>query len=392
MERRRPLQRGYLYRKGPSWILQWREDVRTEDGRIERRKFKARIAPATGPGAVSRREAERIAWQEILSRLNTVSLFPASLATVSEFWQQRFEPEVVANLKPGGQKHYAWCKRVILAEIGDMRLREVTHEHVAHLVRRLIESGRSVQTALHMRNAVSALFRHAAVVGAFTGANPAQGVRLPPMRRKEKPALTYAQVARLLMAYPSPVREMVYLAAMTSLNVAEMLALRWRDLNLTDEPAIRDAELLPPRSLRVREQFYRGKFCTLKAGARRRIVPLTTQLVRMLEDWRSMTAWHREEDLVFANRRGGPQWETNLARRVLRPIAQKVLGVDWVSWHVFRHTTATWTEDVGMPMSDRRALMGHARATMTLDYTRDDIERRRRYLEQIEQQVTGTIQ
>ncbi|MCS7261047.1 MAG: hypothetical protein NZ765_09730, partial [Anaerolineae bacterium] len=124
MERRRPIQRGYLYRKGPSWYLQWREDVRCEDGRIERRKFKARIAPATGPGAVSRREAERIAWHEILSRLNAVSLFPASLATVREFWEHRFEPEVVANLKPGGQKHYAWCKRVILSHIGDMRLRE----------------------------------------------------------------------------------------------------------------------------------------------------------------------------------------------------------------------------------------------------------------------------
>jgi len=392
MERRRPLQRGYLYRKGPSWMLQWREDVRTEDGRILRKKFKARIAPAAGPGAVSRREAERIAWREILARLNQASLFPASLATVREFWEQRFLREVVANLKPAGQKHYDWCATHILAHLGELRLREVTHEHVSRMIRAVIESGRSVQTAVHLRNAVSALFRHATVVGAYSGPNPAQGVRTPPMRRKEKPALTWEQFARLMMAYPSPVREMVYLAAMTSLNVAEMLGLRWRDLNLTDEPAVRDSELLPPYSLRVRGQYYRGQFCTPKTSSRRRIVPLTPQLVRMLTEWQQMTPFRGEDDLVFANRRGRPHSDTLLARRVLRPIAQKVLGVDWVSWHVFRHTTATWTEAVGMPLSERRALMGHARVGMTLDYTRDDIERRRQYLERIENQIRSRVQ
>jgi hypothetical protein len=44
----------------------------------------------------------------------------------------------------------------------------------------------------------------------------------------------------------------------TSLNVAEMLALRWKRLNLTRVIVTVGAEMLNPCSLAVRENYYRG--------------------------------------------------------------------------------------------------------------------------------------
>lgn len=51
---------------------------------------------------------------------------------------------------------------------------------------------------------------------------------------------------------------MALVSMTTSLNVAEMLALRWRRLNLTGEMAVVCGEVLQPWSLAVRENYYRG--------------------------------------------------------------------------------------------------------------------------------------
>jgi integrase len=49
------------------------------------------------------------------------------------------------------------------------------------------------------------------------------------------------------------------------------------------------------------------------------------------------------EDLVFATTKGTPLDETNLMRRLIKPVA-KELGMPWLSWHVFRHTHASLGE------------------------------------------------
>ncbi len=55
----------------------------------------------------------------------------------------------------------------------------------------------------------------------------------------------------------------------------------------------------------------------------------------------------------------------------------------WLSWHVFRHTHATFGEQIGMALSDRQAQMGHADVEMTLHYPHSDLERRRAAVEKI---------
>ena len=54
-----------------------------------------------------------------------------------------------------------------------------------------IEGGYSVQTAVHTRNAISTVFKHAKLKRAFNGDSPTEGVRLPEMERKEKHSLTF---------------------------------------------------------------------------------------------------------------------------------------------------------------------------------------------------------
>jgi integrase len=385
MARRRGQQVGYVHQQGIAWYLAFREDALDAGGKIVRVRRNQKIAEAKG---VSKREAQRIA-REILSRVDAQAQRPMSLVTMGEFIETRFKTDVIWALKHAGQKHYGYIlDKHVLPAVEDLRLRDVTTDQVQALVKGKFEAGYSIQTIVHIRNAISAVFSHAKLKGAYHGDNPARGVRLPEMQRKETHALSFSQGRDLLAAIPTPVREMGLLSMTTSMNVAEMLALRWRRVNLTADPVVTGGEVLPSMSLAVRENYYRGKFGTVKAKSRRRTVPLSATVIAALAGLRAKSKFIGPDDLVFASRKGTPLNENNLLRRVLKPIAIK-LDMPWLSWHVFRHTHATLGEQIGMALSDRLAQMGHGDARMTMHYTHADIERRRAAIETMAGRLVG---
>jgi integrase len=387
MARRRAQQKGYVHKQGNAWYLAFRQDALDADGKIVRVRRNQKIAEAK---EVSKREAQRLA-REILNRVDDQAQRPMSLVTVRDFIETRFKADVIWALKHAGQLHYSYIlDKHVLPAMGDVRLRDVSSDHVQALVRKKYEAGYAVQTVVHIRNAISAVFNHAKLKRAYWGDNPVQGVRMPEMQHKETHALSFSVGNELLSRLPSPAREMVLLSMTTSLNVAEMLGLSWKRVNLTDETVVVGSEGLQPRSLVVRENCYRGKFGTVKAKSRRRTVPLSTTTVKALQGLRSGSEFNEPDDLVFAARKGTPLNEMTLLRRVIKPIAVK-LGMPWLSWHVFRHTHATLGEQIGMTLSDRQAQMGHGDVRMTMHYTHSDLERRRAGIEAMSERLTVSL-
>jgi integrase len=385
MARRRGQQKGYVHRQGDVWYLAYREDALDRNGKIVRIRRKVRIANAK---EVTKREAQRIA-RETLSRVDDQAVHPLSLITVEEFIQTRFKLDVVWAMKHAGKKHYDYVlTKHIIPALGTMRLRDVDNDKVQALVKAKIEAGYSVQTAVHIRNAISAVFKHAKLKHAYSGDNPARGVRMPEMNRKEAHALSFEMGRQLLVLLPPTERTAALLSMTTSLNVAEMLGLRWKRVNLTWEIIIVGAEVLNPCSLAVRENYYRGKFGSVKAKSRRRDVPLSRSVVESLLELKARSKHCGPEDLVFASKKGTPINERNMLRRVLKPAGQK-LGIPWLSWHAFRHTHATLGEEIGMALSDRQAQMGHGDVRMTLHYTHSNLDRRRHSIEEMTDRLTA---
>ena len=383
MARRRSQQTGHVHRQSNSWYLAYREDAIGEDGKIVRVRRNRKIA---GAKEVSKREAQRIA-REILNTVDAQAQQPMSLITVKEFVERRFQSDVVWALKHAGQVHYKYILTDhVLPAIGDKRLRDVTNDDIQDLVRKRVEAGYSTQTVTHIRNVVSAVFNHAKLKRAYVGDNPVVGVRMPEMQRRESHALTFEQGARLLKELPSPVAEMSLVSMTCSLNVAELLGLRWRRVNLTGEPVVMGSEILQPFTLAVRENCYRGKFGSVKAKSRRRNVPLGTSVVSALLEIRSRSAYTGADDLVFASGNGTPLNENNLRNRYLKPAGER-LGMPWLGWHAFRHTHATLGEQIGMALSDRQAQMGHGDVRMTMHYTHADLNRRRVAVEAIAEKL-----
>jgi integrase len=355
MARRRLQQKGDLYQQGGWWKLRWRED-QIESASKPRRSWSRPvwIGPAEGHNRLTEKQAQRIAWDNFLSRLDQNTRTPMSVATLREFVERKFIPEHVALLKTGGRIHYGMRNektgeysglfRHILPAVGDLRLRDVTPSDLQQLVSGLMVQKRkkvgkkltetrvpaSVQTRLHVKNALSAIFEHAIAIEWLNSRNPTKSVKLPEMVRKPLHALNFEQGAALLMALPTPAREMAMTSMLTSMNIGEICGLQWKDLNLSEAWQVVDAEAVPPMSLVVRQQWRLGEYTTLKETSRGRTLPLAAVLVTTFAEMKLRGKFTGPSDPVFISRNGTPADEHNIANRHLKRVGEQ-LGMPWLS-------------------------------------------------------------
>jgi integrase len=408
MARRRLQQNGDLYQQGGWWKLRWREDQLSSDAKQKRGWSRpVWIGPAEGPQRLTEKQARRIAWDNFLSRLDQNTRTPMSVATLREFVERKFIPEHVALLKRSGQLHYGarsertgeygGMLRHILPALGDLKLRDICPSDLqqfvsAATVEKRKRAGKqiviarvpaSTQMRLHLKNALSAIFEHALAIEWLSSRNPAKSIRLPEMQRKPTHALDAEQAKALLEVLKSPAREMVMSAILTSMNVAEICGLLWKNVNLTDTWKVAEGEAIPPVSLIVRQQWRLGEYTSLKETARARTLPIPAALAVVFAQMKSRPAHTGQDDPVFVSRNGTPLDEHNIANRHLKK-AGTALGMPWLSWHCFRRTTATVADQLGAGTSDRKGILGHSTAAMAAHYVQPaDHERRRQFLEQI---------
>jgi integrase len=383
MARRRSQRKGHLFERSGYWLLRYRVDTPELDaaGKRIRERITVTVAPAKGPDAIGKREAQRVAWEEYLSKLDQFSMRPSSMRTLREFYEQRFQPDVVATLKPAGKIFYrAIVGKHILPAMGETKLRDISPAQIQGLVNSKIQAGLSVQTATHVRNCISAILRHAKAMQWFAGELPTAAVRLPPMKRKVRRAMTWDQVCTIANALPEPVSTLAVLLTLTGLRIGEAMGLRWRWMNLTDDFRIVDGELIPPLSIAVRENFVLNGYQTLKSEKSTRNIAIPAWFVPRLLRHLLAAKWNGPQDPVFAASHGRPLDQHNLAKRVLKPVAID-LKMPWLSWHVFRHTWATLAGQSGFSVTEMQRVLGHASDAMTMHYAKSDLDLLRPRLE-----------
>jgi len=184
--------------------------------------------------------------------------------------------------------------------------------------------------------------------------NPAANVRLarPQTDMDDDPrakALTEAELGRLVGKIPEDDRLPVELLAQTGLRIGELVALTWGDVDFGRQ------------RLHVRRRWYRGSFAAPKSRYGKRQVPLTKATAQRL--WRMRG---RDEELIFANKRGAPLNVTNYYNRIYKPAA-KAAGVEWATLHTLRHTCATALFRSGKNPKQVQAWLGHHAASFTMD-------------------------
>jgi integrase len=123
--------------------------------------------------------------------------------------------------------------------------------------------------------------------------------------------------------------------------------------------------------------------------ARARTLPIRAALVVVFAQMKLRPAHTGFDDPVFVSRTGTPVDEHNIADRQLKR-AGAALGMQWLSWHYFRRTTATVADQLGAGTSDRKGILGHTTTAMAAHYVQPaDHERRRQLPEQIASKIVS---
>lgn len=162
------------------------------------------------------------------------------------------------------------------------------------------------------------------------------------------------------------------LLAAYGLRRGEVLGLRWRDIDFSEDVVY------------VRYQLQRAEhgleLAPLKTRASRRSLPLIDPVRAALLFHRSRVVSPSPDALVFSGIDGGPLEASVLLRTFKRICLGN--GIRPIRIHDLRHGAATLLKSLGVPVREAQLLLGHARVTTTQEiYQHDDMHQRRSSLE-----------
>jgi len=347
---RRRYQNGCVFKRGRSWVLRYREDIRQADGALTRVHRSAVLGPLE-----CKKEARRAA-ENYLRGLNVGTARPQAAITFGDFWHRYFVQEVLPQRKFATREVYNYlARRHLLPFFGMQRLCDITRFDVQTFIGQKQRHGYAPKTLAHLRSLLSKVFGVAVSWGWMNG-NPASGIELPAMeKRREARVLGLGEIAQLSQTLKEPARTVFILGLLTGLRIGEILALRVEDVNLLSG------------SVWVRRNVYRGHVQDApKTKRSERQVPLASFVVAALRRWTELrpeaSAW------FFPSGAGTPHHDRNLLRREIRPACKK-LGILPFGWHSLRHTFSTYSGNYAMPMPVLQSLLGHAKPETTMIYT-----------------------
>jgi integrase len=165
-------------------------------------------------------------------------------------------------------------------------------------------------------------------------------------------------------------RVLYLVAAMTGLRQAELLGLRWRDVDwsahkirvvhpyVSRRNAPAHAEMFPEESRRKRSP---------KSAHSSRAVPMADRVGGELDLQYKASGFQADDDLVFAHPATGSALDRHEVSRRFK-LALKRAGVREVRFHDLRHTFGTRMAAAGVPMRTLQEWMGHADIKTTLIY------------------------
>lgn len=284
----------------------------------------------------------------------------ASTISFAAFVNERFIPDHVDYKSPAGQTHYhAILKHLMTPErvdcffassprganarlravpgwpyLDNVRLCDITPEHVRQLILSAALRGYSPQTVKHIRGVLGAIVKHAKKEGMFDGENPISEVELPRMAPTRCRELTVLQAKKLLKSMEYPEREIALLTISTGMNISEVCALQWKHMNLTRQTIRGEDDQIPPESCMVKKQWTADKIIDLRSN-RVRVIELPKPLVRVLLQLKRRQRALDQDQFLITTAEGRAMRPADTLIMRLKPIGQR-LGMPWISWQILR--------------------------------------------------------
>jgi integrase len=288
----RRYQRGSVRKKNGNYVLRYREDCISPNGKVERPQKTVILGPVS---AFRGKNEARKAADQIMQEVTQAALRPQASVTLGEFWVGHFKPNLVEKMKPNTRDMYQllWKNHIAPAFEQD-KMRDITGLHIDRLLSNKYKQGYASQTVLHLRSVLSKMFK-TAIKWRWLVDNPAREIEAPPTRvKRQQRALSVAELNLLFEHLENPARLIVMLGVTMGLRIGEMLGLRVEDLDFD--------------TLHVRRSWCRGHAGGTKNGKDREI-PIPPFLGEALREYctqRPTAGW------LFAGESGKPLSDRNL--------------------------------------------------------------------------------
>jgi integrase len=265
---------------------------------------------------------------------------------------QRYESYVRLHVEPG---------------LGRIRLAKLTPEDLDRLYAERLAAGFSPMTVRHLHTVLHGALKQAVRRG-LVPRNVTDFVDPPRAPRHQIRTLNAEEARRLLDAAADDPFEALYVLALTTgMRQGELLALRWRDVDL--ERA----------TVQVRGSLQRGFENELviaepktSSSIRQVLLPrlAVDALVRQLERQRKQRgdagdSWD-DRGLVFTNEIGRPVNASNIYNRSFRPLLKRA-GIEGLRFHDLRHSAATLLLEQNLHPKVVSEMLGHTDIGITLD-------------------------
>jgi integrase len=303
--------------------------------------------------------------REILTSMDKGVFTPPGNMTIGEHFQSWLQGYVKTNCSPRTYDGYeSIIRRHLEPAFGKLKMKELTPVKIqAYYGKACLKL--SKRTVHHQHRVLSESLKYAVRQG-YLGNNPCGLCDPPAPKKKQMRTLTPSEVEAIFetgrQSYYYPI---IYTAVSTGLRQAEILALRWRDMDLSFN------------TISVNRSLYKrnGK-CNFKepktAGSRRRVA-MTAKLALFLRSYKEareylyaqMSKTLQADDLVFTSIDCEPLNPSVITHNFQRIAAQA--GIHSIRFHDLRHTFASLMLLRGAAPKVISEALGHASVAFTMD-------------------------
>ena len=339
-----------------------------------KQSWQIQIYTGPGPDGKPRRHFETVRGRkgdaqrrltELLSSLDKGVYTPPGRLTVGEHLHNWLEGYAKTNCSQRTLDGYtSIAENHLIPSLGHVQLKQLQPQAIQAYYGKAVDKLSRRTVAKHHRLLSQAL--KYAVRQGYLGRNPCELVDSPSWKGKTMRTLTPAEVEVLLDTAKDTYYYPVYYTAVSSgLRQAELLGLRWRDVDL---------DML---SISVSQVLYKRRgvcvFKEPKTAHSRRRVAMTPKLALFLASYKAeREAFNQQlqkpltlDDLVFPSIEGRPLDPGVLSHNFIRIV--KKAGLENVRFHDLRHTFASLALLRGAKIKVISEALGHASTAFTAD-------------------------
>lgn len=313
--------------------------------------------------------------QDALAEKKQGSLTLSVQQTVGEYLDHWLENIIKHTIRPRSYERYEAIVRLHLApNIGKTKLQALNPQHLQKLYAKKLNEGLSSTTV----NAIHGMLHKAlddAVKTGLLARNVCDSVSPPRKLHNEIKPLNPVQIRKLLEAAKGHPNEALFVLALaTGMRRGELLALKWQDVDFTNNTlqVRRTLSRLPTQMGRERGELYVESEPKTKKSKRSIVIAdfaieaLKKHRLRQEEAKKQAEDLWEDCDYVFCTPFGSHLDPGHDALEGLKVLLKKA-GLPEIRFHDLRHSAATLLLSKGVHPKIVQEILGHSEISMTMD-------------------------